>query len=113
MSNVIEPPRIRGASQEIRSQVALVLLLNAYAVIGAAMVLRCLLRALGVSDRIWLGDFVYGWTGLLVRPLEFLPGAGFEVHRALTVADLTLLAGVVLFPLGIYARGARRLRGGQ
>ncbi|MGH2535679.1 MAG: hypothetical protein ACRDJW_25785 [Thermomicrobiales bacterium] len=110
MSNVIQPPRTRGSSQEIRSQVALEILLNAYAVIGTSVLLRCLLLGLGVSERLWLGQFVYQWTDLLVAPLNVLPGATNAIYRSLTIADVTLAAGIVLFPLGLYARGGKRQR---
>jgi hypothetical protein len=110
MSRVIEPPSLRGGGQEIKSQVALELLLNAYAIVGTAVVLRCLLRALGVGDHVWLGRTVYRLTSPLAAPLALLPGGSFQVHRSLTVADLTLLALLILLPLGAYARGARAKR---
>jgi hypothetical protein len=107
MSKVIEPPQQRGSSQEIRSQIALEILLNAYAVVGAAVILRCILLGLGVTERLWLGEVTYRWTDLLVMPLNVLPGASYEVYRSLAVADLTLLAGVILVPLGLYSRSGR------
>lgn len=109
MSKVIEPPRLPGGtSQEFKSQIALELLLNVYAVIGALVLLRTLLLTIGVDDQLWLGSTIYRLSNPIVKPLTLLPGSNFEVFHSLTVADLTLLAGVVLFPLGIYARGARR-----
>ncbi|MGH2559348.1 MAG: hypothetical protein ACRDJH_09805 [Thermomicrobiales bacterium] len=110
MNNSIQPPRARGTSQEIRSQVALEILLNAFAVVGAAVLLRCLLLGLGVSERLWLGRFVYELTDVFIMPLSVLPGAGNEIYRSLTIADVTMSAGVILFPLGLYARGGRRQR---
>lgn len=110
MSNVIEPPRLRSGSQEIRSQVALEIVLNLYALVGAAVLIRSVLLSLDVSDRVWIGRTVYGLTDLLVLPLKILPGADRVVVGALTLADATVLAGVVLMPLGLYWLGARRLR---
>jgi hypothetical protein len=109
MPKPIEPPRAprRGTAQEQKSQLGLELALNAYAVLGAAIVLRCLLLSLGVSDRLWIGSAVLSPTDILVRPLAILPGSGFELVGHLTLADATLLAGVVLVPIGIVARPAR------
>jgi hypothetical protein len=111
MSNhIIEPPRLRGTSQEIRSQVAMELLLNLYAVLGAAVLIRSLLLSLEMSNQIWIGRTVYRLTDPFILPLSFLPGADRVVIGALTLADLTILSGVVLLPLGLYALGVRRMR---
>lgn len=110
MSKVIEPPRLRGGSQEIKSQVALEIMLNVFAVVGAAVILRSLLLTIGVNERLWLGETIYRFTDPLVLPLTILPGSGFTILRSLTLADLTLLACVVLFPLGLYARGAKKIQ---
>jgi len=109
MPKPIEPPRAprRGAAQELKSQLGLELALNAYAVLGAVIVLRCLLLSLGVSDRLWIGSAVLSPTNILVRPLAILPGSSFELVGHLTLADATLLAGIVLVPIGIVARPMR------
>ena len=104
----IEPPRLRrGSSQVIRSQLALELALNAYAVVGAAMVIRVLLLVLRVDDRLWIGATAYRFTDPLVWPLTLLPGADREVIGAATLPDFTLLALLALIPLGLAARGGR------
>jgi hypothetical protein len=109
MSKVIEPPRLPGGtSQEIKSQIALELLLNVYAVVGALVLLRTLLLTIGVDDQLWLGSTIYRLSDPIVKPLTLLPGSNVTLFQSLTIADLTLMAGVVLFPLGIYARGTSR-----
>lgn len=110
MDNRISPPaRLKhpGASQEIRSQVALELILNAYAIGGALILFRSLLKSLEVDRQLWVGAAIYGVTNLVARPLTLIPGADTTLLGDLTVADATLLAGVVLFPLGLLVFGGR------
>jgi hypothetical protein len=109
MPKPIEPPRSprRGSAQELKSQLALELALNAYAVVGAAIILRCLLLSLRLDNRLWIGSVILGPTDLIVMPFDFLPGSGFDLVGRLSMADVTLLAAVVLFPIGIIARPSR------
>lgn len=109
MPKPIEPPRSprHGAAQELKSQLALELALNGFAVVGAVIVLRCLLLSIGVDDRLWIGSAILSPTDILVKPLTILPGASFELAGHLTLADATLLAGVILVPIGIVARPLR------
>lgn len=109
MPKPIEPPRSprRGSAQELKSQLGLELALNAYAVVGAAVILRCLLLGLGIGDRLWIGSAILGPTDVLVKPLALLPGSGFVLVGRLTMADATLLAAIVLIPIGIVARPSR------
>jgi hypothetical protein len=86
------------------------LLLNAYAVGGALIIFRVLLKALGIDQHLWVGAAIYGVTNLIVRPLMKLPGAGSILIGSLTLADATLVAVVVLFPLGLLVFGNRRER---
>jgi hypothetical protein len=104
------PPRPRrpGSAQEIRSQVALELILNAYAVGGALIIFRGLLKALGVDRHLWVGAAIYGVTNLIARPLTLIPGAETELVGDLTLVDGTLVALVVLFPLGLLVFGNRQ-----
>ena len=107
----IEPPprpNRPGSAQEFRSQVALELLLNAYAIGGALIVFRALLKSLRVDRQLWVGRAIYGVTNLIARPLSLFPGADKTIVGDLTLADATLLAGVVLFPLGLLVFGNRR-----
>ena len=67
--------------------------------------LRCLLLTLSVGDRLWIGRVIYRATRLLVLPLTVLPGANRTVLGSLTLADATLLAAVILVPIGILALG--------
>jgi hypothetical protein len=104
------PPRPKrpGESQEIRSQVALEILLNAYAIGGALVVFRALLKSLEVDRELWVGGAIYGITNLIARPMILIPGADKTIVGDLTLVDATLLAGVVLFPLGLLVYGNRK-----
>jgi hypothetical protein len=84
------------------------LLLNVYAVVGALMVSRALLKAFEISDRYWVGRQIFRATDPFARILELLPGANRVIIGGLTMADLTMVLGVILFPLGILAFGGRR-----
>lgn len=109
MAKLIEPPRPprRGAAQELKSQLALELMLNVFAIGAAAVVLRCLLLSVGITDRYWIGATILGPTDLLVSRLMILPGADLTLVGRMTLIDVTLLACVVLVPIGILARPAR------
>jgi hypothetical protein len=111
----IRPPTGRhpgqiGDAQEIRSQVALELLLNGYAAGAALIMLRTLLLALGVDQHLWIGRTIYGPSRLLIMPFKIVPGSGLEVVGHLTLADATVFAAVILFPLGMLMLGERRKR---
>ena len=98
----------RGRIDSGRSQLATELLLTAYALVSAITILRTLLVILGITDRVWLGSFVYGLTDPITKVLDAIPGADRALILGLTLADLTFLAPVLLFPLGLFAIGARR-----
>ncbi len=103
-------PGQTGGAQEIRSQVALELMLNAYAAGSALVVLRTLLLALGVDKHLWIGRAIYGPSRLLIMPFSFVPGSGLEIVGRLTLADATIFAAVLLVPLGMLVLGERRKR---
>jgi hypothetical protein len=88
-----------------RSQLATELLLTGYAVVSAIILLRTVLVILDVTNRVWLGSFIYGITKPVTRILNHVPGADRIVLQGLSLADLTLLAPVLLFPLGLIATG--------
>ncbi len=105
---MLEPPSRRGTIQSARSQLATELLLTAFAIVGTIIVLRTLLVVLDVSERIWIGQFVFGLTRPVTDLLEFLPGSQRIVYGRLNVVDVTLLGLMVLFLLGLIATGGRR-----
>ena len=107
MNRRFTPPRPPASSQEIRSQLALELMLNAYAIGGALMIFRALLKALEVDRSLWVGGAIYGITDLIERPISILPGADSLVFGDMTLTDATLVALVVLFPLGLLVAGNR------
>lgn len=88
-----------------RSQLATELLLTTFALVGSVILLRTVLVMLKITDRVWIGEFVFGLTGPVTDVLEFLPGAHQVVMLNLTILDLTLLGFLLLFLLGIVATG--------
>lgn len=98
----------RGTVQSARSQLAMELLLTGFAAVAAVIVLRTLLVVLNVSERIWIGRFVFGLTRPVTDLLDLVPGSQRIVYGRLSVVDVTLLAVLVLFLLGLVATGGRR-----
>ncbi len=84
------------------------LLLTGFAAVAALVVLRTLLVVLNVSERIWIGRFVFGLTRPVTDLLDLVPGSQRIVYGRLNVVDVTLLAVLVLFLLGLVATGGRR-----
>ena len=102
---MLEQAERRRIQLATRSQLATELLLTCYAAIGSVVLLRTVLVVLSVTDRVWIGSFVYGMLGPVVKVLEFLPGSDREFFANLTTVDLTLLGLMLLFLLGILATG--------
>ncbi len=95
----------RRVQLSTRSQLATELLLTCFALVGSIIVLRTVLVVIGVTERIWIGEFVYGLTSPVTRALGFLPGAHRQLYGNLTTVDFTLLAFLFLFLLGVIATG--------
>ncbi|MDQ3655453.1 MAG: hypothetical protein M3457_10280 [Chloroflexota bacterium] len=102
---MLEQMERRRIQMSTRSQLATELLLTCFALVGSIIVLRTVLVLLDISDRIWIGEFIYGLTRPVTRVLDFLPGASREIYRNLTTVDITLLALLLLFLLGVLATG--------
>lgn len=107
---MIEHPQVRRRVQEARSQVAMEILLVLYAVLATIVLIRTVLVLLGISDRVWVGSFIYGLTAPLTDSLAVVPGFSRELLGPLTMVELILLGLVVLFPLGLVATGGRHGR---
>ena len=91
-----------------KSELPLVLLLNAYAVAGALFISRAILKALEISEQYWVGRQVFRATNPFARILEILPGSSRIFTGQLSLADVTLVLGVILFPLGVLGFSGRR-----
>jgi uncharacterized protein YggT (Ycf19 family) len=102
---MFDQARRRRAQMSARSQLATELLLIAFSAVGSIILLRTVLVVLDVSDRVWIGQFVYGITNPVTRLLAYLPGASHTIYGNLTVVDVTLLGGIFLFLLGLVATG--------
>lgn len=107
---MIEQASRRRRDNTTRSQLATELLMLTYSLLAAGIVFRTILVALGISERVWLGQFVYGLSAPVTDVLETFPGTTREVLGRLTLLDVTLLAIVVLFPLGVIATGGKERR---
>jgi hypothetical protein len=110
VSRPVEPPRPPrgGPAQELQSQIFLELLIHGYAIVGAFVLLRCLLLSFSIDKHYWIGSTILGITDLIADPLHRLPGSGREVLGDLTLLDLTLLACVAMFPIGLFALSRRK-----
>ncbi|MCC6673567.1 MAG: hypothetical protein IT339_00110 [Thermomicrobiales bacterium] len=94
-------------SQPVGSQLAIELALTGYAIVAGLIIVRSLLLSVGISGSLWVGSFIYGITDPVASILKLVPGGDFRLVNRLTLADLTLLAAVVAFPLFLLARGPR------
>lgn len=94
-------------SQPVGSQLAIELALTGYAIVAGLIIVRSLLLSVGISGSLWVGSFIYGITDPVASILKLVPGGDLRLVNRLTLADLTLLAAVVAFPLFLLARGPR------
>ncbi|HWV34709.1 MAG TPA: hypothetical protein VNZ55_03695 [Thermomicrobiales bacterium] len=105
MIQLIHPDQRRRTT---RSTIGLEILLVLYAMAATVVLIRTVLVLLDISDRIWIGSFVYGLTGPVTDTLAAVPGFAHPLIGPLTMVELILIGGVVLFPLGLVATGGRR-----
>lgn len=96
--------------RQARSTVGLEILLVLYAIAATVVLGRTVLVLLDISDRVWIGSFIYGLTGPLTDALAAVPGFTHPLIGPLTMVELILIGGVVLFPLGLAATSGRRRR---
>lgn len=90
------------------SNVPLLLTLNGYAALGALFMSRAVLKSLEISDTYWVGRQIFRVTNPFARILEIIPSASQTYVGALSLADMTLVIGVILLPLGILGFGGRQ-----
>ena len=108
MSTAPRMPSLNPGREDSQgSQLPVVLMLNGYAALGSLFVSRALLKALDISDRYWVGRQIFRATNPFARILEILPGASRTFAGEMSMADLTLVVGVILLPLGLLAFGGR------
>lgn len=107
---MIESPSVGQRDRGPRSTIGMEILLVLYAMAATVVLIRTVLVLLGISDRIWIGSFVYGLTAPLTDGLAAVPGFSVPLIGPLTMVELILIGGVLLFPLGLAATGGRRGR---
>jgi len=98
----------RNGRSEFRSRALFEIGLWAYAVISALIIARILVLAFNVEGNVWVVEFIDGLTSAFVWPLQRLPGGDALIAGKLTLADVTLLAFVLIVPLFLIAVGNRR-----
>ena len=91
-----------------RSPLLPLLMINGYAIVGALFISRSILKALEISDRYWVGRQIFRATNPFATILDLAPGSSRVFTGQLTLADVTLVIGVILFPLGILGFGGRK-----
>lgn len=104
MNGRVEPPR-RGNDprQAAQEQFAIEIATNLYAVFAAAVVCRTILLLLEIDPRLWVTRTIFRYTSPLQWPFLILPGGERHLVRELTLADISLVAAAILFPLGFLA----------
>ncbi|HEU5434607.1 MAG TPA: hypothetical protein VFU81_23235 [Thermomicrobiales bacterium] len=91
----------------VRSQIAVELLLTAFAVVFAALLLRLLLRLFGIGEQAWTRATIDRLTAPFVWPLAQLPGGRHPLIAEATLPDLTVVAICVLILLALGTGGRR------
>jgi uncharacterized protein YggT (Ycf19 family) len=87
-----------------RSQVALEIGLIVYSMVAALVLCRLILLAIGIDDRLWIGEFVFQFSDPVVKVLQFLPGSERTIIGKVTLPDATLAALVALVSFASLAR---------
>lgn len=97
----------RKAAQVARSQLALRLSIAVYAVLCAAITLRCAVLVLAFPETVGTMRWILSASSLLVAPLSIAPAADRTVVGAATLSDLTAALVLLSVPLALLGRRAR------
>jgi hypothetical protein len=97
----------RRTSRMVQPQVAVELLLTAFALIFAALLLRLLLRLIAAGEQAWTRATIDHLTAPFVWPLVQLPGARHPLVGQATLPDFTVVAICLLILLAL-GSGRRR-----
>jgi hypothetical protein len=97
----------RRTSRMVQPQVAVELLLTAFALVFAALLLRLLLRLIGAGEQAWSRAMVDRLTAPFVWPLAQLPGGRHSLIGQATLPDFTVVAVCLLILLAL-GSGRRR-----
>jgi uncharacterized protein YggT (Ycf19 family) len=76
----------------------------AFALASAFVIIRSLLLSVGIADNLWVGSVIYRLTDPIANVVKIVPGGDLELVGRLTLADLTMLAMVVVVPAAIVAK---------
>lgn len=101
-------PETARRRRETGSQIPVILMLNAFAAAGALFISRALLKSLEISEQYWVGRQIFRATDPFASIFGLIPGASRTFAGNLTMADLTLVIALILFPLGLLGFGGRR-----
>lgn len=97
----------RGPAHVARSQLAVRLGIAVYALLCAAIVLRCAILALALPDTVWTVKLILSASSPLILPLTSVPAANRAVIGAATLSDLTAALVLLAIPLALVGRRAR------
>ena len=104
---IYQGPSRRGTAQVAPSQLAVRLGIAVYAVVCAALALRCVVLALAFPDTVWTVRAILSASSPLVLPLTIAPAANRIVVGAATLSDLTAALVLLAVPLALLGRRAR------
>jgi len=94
-------------TEVLRSQVAIEVVLTAYAIVAALLVARLVVHMLAIPRWIWTRSTIDAATQMLILPLTLLPGASGTIVGDATLPDFTAVGTMALVPLVLIARSHR------
>ena len=97
----------RRAAQVARSQLAVRLGIALYAVLCAALALRCAVLVFGLPDTVWSVRVILAASQPIVAPLSFIPAGSRMVLGSATLSDLTAAVVFLVLPLPLIGLRAR------
>ncbi len=97
----------RRAAQIARSQLAVRLGIALYAILCAAIALRCAVLAFDLPDAVWSVHLILVASQPVVAPLTFIPAGSRTVLGSATLSDLTAAIVVMAMPLPLVGLRSR------
>ena len=97
----------RRAVQVARSQLAVRLGIAIYAVLCAAIALRCAVLIFGLPDTVWSVRLILALSQPIVAPLTYIPAGGRMMLGSATLSDLTAAVILLAVPMPLVGLRAR------
>lgn len=105
MSTRIIPPPVSDSGSIVHTRILLEIFLHVYALGTAIVLVRTTLRLFGVTENLWVTTLLDQAVLPVIFVLDRIPGGNVGILGPLTLADATLIAGVIVVPLALVARG--------